>query len=112
MFARGLSLCSEYFPDTQLHRKAMTEKHHRGLFILTHVLVVCSVGAPLAFASNSTIPIFLLSLAPLVQVKNAEARERKTYLLSSLIAVLFACAALGGLLYLALGNYAEGWKHG
>jgi hypothetical protein len=82
--------------------------HSRWKFILQHLIIVMALGGPVGLAFNSAIPMFALALAPLLYLRENDARVRNTYLLSIATALLATCAALLILLYLAIANFSKG----
>lgn len=86
----------------------MRPPHNRTKFILLHQVVVLVFGGLLAIGVGSPFPPFLLALAPLLGLLEAQPRDKWTYWISVGVALLIVCAAAVGIFYLALTRFARG----
>jgi len=86
----------------------MRPPHNRTKFILLHQVVVLVFGGLLAIGIGSPFPPFLLALAPLLGLLEAQPHDKRTYWISVGVAVVVVFAAAVGIFYLALTSFARG----
>ena len=86
----------------------MRPPYNRMKFILLHQVVVIVFGGLLAIGVGSPFPLFLLALAPLLGLLEAQPRDKRTYWISVGVALVVVCAAAVGIFYLALTSFARG----